>query len=116
VSTDEGRPADDDRPPLPEEKLIERREAALHQILEEALKRHRDAVLGGAPPDRDEAVLDALESHLRATGEFNPDGSVWRRMDQDEYAPPNYTGPRTRKGAHRTSRTLWGRIMERISR
>jgi hypothetical protein len=63
------------------------------------------------PGDQDEAALARLEAHLRATGEYSPDGSVWRMPDiqaspahQGALDPPEYAGPDERAtGRHRES-------------
>jgi hypothetical protein len=60
------------------------------------------------PEDPDEALLDGLEAHLRGTGDYSPDGSVWRpapqglpkslpRRARHAEVPPPYRGPRGRR-------------------
>jgi hypothetical protein len=63
--------------------------------------------------DEDEAALDALEAHLKATGDYDPKGSAWRKPQQGQeptpsparhLRPPGYGGPR------RARRRAWWRF------
>lgn len=73
----------------------------------EAAQRRLDHEIGRRMPepgqDPDEDALDGLEAHLRATGGYSPDGSVWRKPRQGQeptpsparhMRPPGYGGPR----------------------
>jgi len=80
-------------------------------------QRRLDHELGKRLPepsdDPDEAILDALEAHLRGTGGYSPDGSVWRKPQQGQEPTPSparhlrtpgYGGPR------RARRRSWWRF------
>jgi len=105
MSDDEARPAEEQDGPEPGERRWRMRDP-----LEDAGRR-LDHELGKRlpePEDPDEALLDGLEAHLRGTGGYSPDGSVWRpapqglpkslpRRARHAEAPPSYRGPRGRR-------------------
>lgn len=91
-----------------------------------------DKVLGDRPHgyvmhpecfDMDEAALNRLEAHLKGTGEYSPEGSVWQKPVQGyedheswptpgvQLPPPPYRGPArgsdVRRGVHRRRRPRW---------
>lgn len=79
-------------------------------------QRRLDHELGRRMPsgqDPDEDALDGLEAHLKGTGGYSPDGSVWQKSKRGQeptpspvghLRPPSYGGPR------RARRRSWWRF------
>lgn len=128
TDNDEGRPGEDQGAPDPQEPTTPQPYTLGwigHERRKSEAERHLDRLIGERMPkpsgDRDEAHLDALESHLKATGEFYDQGSVWEEslrgqdgpvkpLPAPHLPPPKYDGPhgeKSRRGAHRSPRSWW---------